>query len=195
MKTAFVFCLLLKRKWYGNVNYSNIAVGICILIDSIDKYSKWYLWMLHHKKIIWCMPSEKPQQSGILSTTVLQQNTKPHWPGDARVLASVSVGWCVSVQEVHSICLQHDLLNLTYLSTASGRDAPWMKDGLWWVKLWLCHCFLSCVDKVLYEKRRDFVILQNVIWFNFPDLKNWHQVSKAADPWKNTVEGTHLLSM
>lgn len=45
-----------------------------------------------------------------------------------RVLASVSVGWCVSLEEVHSVYLQHDLLNLTYFSTASVRNAHWMKN-------------------------------------------------------------------
>lgn len=82
MKAAFVFCLLLQGKWYGSVNYSNIAVGICILIGSIDKYSKWHLWMRHHKKKVWCMASQKPQQTEVLLTTMLQQDIKPLWPGE-----------------------------------------------------------------------------------------------------------------
>lgn len=97
MKTAFVFCLLLKGKWYGNVNYSNIAVGICILIDSIDKYSKWHLWMLHQEKNH-LMHAFKKNPNNLKFCPQLCFNKISNLVGLGRVfkrmLAPVSVGWC-----------------------------------------------------------------------------------------------------
>lgn len=192
MKTAFVFCLLLKGKWYGNVNYSSIAVGICFLIGSIDKYSKWHLWMWHSKKksLMHAFRKTPTNWSPFHSCASTRYWTSLPWSWVfKRVLASVSVEWCVSVQEVHSLCLQHDLLNLTHLSAAPVGNAQTVPVSLFSV---LCGQGVTWIEEGLCHRGRT---IQNLIWFNFPDMKNWHQVSKAADPWWSRVEGTHLLSV
>lgn len=120
-----------------------------------------------------------------------------------RVLASVSVGCCVSVQEVHSICLQHDLLNLTYLSTASVRNTHWMKDEWWWVKLGLCHLSsVVCGQGVVWIKEGlchrggPYKIYYDLIFQTWkPDIKFQKLLVHGGIQWTFTVSVIVLIKM
>lgn len=109
-----------------------------------------------------------------ISTAVFQEDNEPRWQSLSFwlgrvfmwVLTSTAVRWCVSRQEVHSVCLQHDLLKgvsktPTYLLPQLGMLTRWMMNG----DESNCdssHLFLSnvslVVDKVLYEQRKGFVL-------------------------------------
>lgn len=179
-------------------------------MESIGKYLKQHMWLQYHVKKWFYVGEEKG-----ISIAVFQGDIKPRWRSlsfwigrvSEWVLTSASMRRCVSRQEVHSMCLQHDLLKAvsktpTYLLPQLGMLTRWRmngdesncgrtqsfsvlcgptgRQGVVWIKEGLC------------ARGRT---IKNLIRFNFRDLKNRHQVWKAVDPWRNAVGGTHQLSI
>lgn len=136
-----------------------------------------------------------------ISTTVFQEDIQPCWQnlsfwfGRLFKWVLAFMRWCVFRQEVHSMSLQHDLLKAvsktpTYLLSQLGMLTRWRMNGDE-SSCGSSHCAVWAKERLCAKGR----IIKILIGFNFPNLKNRHQVWKVVGPLRNTIEDTHQLSI